>query len=239
MVSSAIIGPVHCYPEAAERARNHVFSPSPVSLFPLISGVRLVIPQEDVTAVILAGGRGRRMGGEDKGLLDFNGRPLVVRVIDAISPQVRSLIISANRNLERYQQFGYPVVADSLNDYQGPLAGILAALERVQTPYLISVPCDGPLLAADLVERLSAAMQREPGVIAVAHDGERMQSAYALIPVDLKSDLEQYLAAGDRKLGLWLERHQLVLVDCSDVAASFANLNTEADRQRLIQPDDS
>lgn len=198
-----------------------------------------MIPAEDITAVILAGGRGRRMGGADKGLVDFNGHPLVAQVIEAISPQVRTLLISANRNLVRYQQFGYPVVADSLNDYQGPLAGILAALELVQTPYIVTLPCDGPALPGDLVKRLSVALERAKGEIAVAHDGERLQSAYALIPVKLKLDLQAYLTSGDRKLGLWLTSHQMIQVDFSDVSASFANINTEADRQRLMQSDGS
>ena len=187
--------------------------------------------------MILAGGRGSRMGGADKGLMEFDGQPMVARVIEAISPQVRSLLISANRNLVRYQQFGYPVVADSLNEFQGPLAGILAALEVVQTPYIVTLPCDGPRPPPDLVQRLSTALRSEQGEIAVAHDGERLQSAYALLPVSLTADLQAYLARGDRKLGLWLERHQRVQVDFSDVSACFANVNTAADRERLLRDD--
>jgi molybdenum cofactor guanylyltransferase len=196
-----------------------------------------VIPQDDITGVILAGGRGRRMGGADKGLVDFNGRPLVAQVIDAIFPQVRTLLISANRNLVRYQQFGYPVVADSIQDFQGPLAGILSALKMVQTPYIVTLPCDGPRLAGDLVERLATALQRENGEVAVAHDGERLQSAYALIPVNLRSNIEDYLASGERKLGLWLASHPMIEVDFSDNPSTFANINTEEDWQRLLQSD--
>jgi len=189
--------------------------------------------REDITAVILAGGRGSRMGGADKGLVDFNGRPLIEHVIDAIAPQVHTLIINANRNLVQYQGFGYPVVADSISDYQGPLAGFLAAMEGVLTPDIVTVPCDGPLLADDLVARLIEARERESAEIAVAHDGQRMQPVYALIPVALKQSLIDYLAGGDRKIDLWYARHRVALADFSDLPTTFVNINTEAERDRL------
>jgi molybdenum cofactor guanylyltransferase len=192
-----------------------------------------VNPQQDVTAVILAGGRGSRMGGADKGLLEFNGRPLVGHVIDAVAGQVRGLMINANRNLVRYQRFGYPVIADSLVDYQGPLAGFLAAMEAVQTPYILTLPCDGPLLTADLVARLVSALERESAEIAVAHDGRRLQPVYALIPVALKGSLEAYLAGGDRKIDLWYARHRVAHADFSDLPDIFVNVNTMEERDRL------
>lgn len=190
-------------------------------------------PQQDVTAVILAGGRGSRVGGADKGLLEFNGRPLIEHVIDAVAGQVRGLMINANRNLVRYQRFGYPVIADSLVDYQGPLAGFLAAMETVQTPYILTLPCDGPLLAADLVARLVSALERESAEIAVAHDGRRLQPVYALIPVALKESLQAYLAGGDRKIDLWYARHRLARADFSDLPDTFVNVNTLEERDRL------
>ncbi len=189
--------------------------------------------QDQITAVILAGGRGRRMGGIDKGLVEFHGRPLIEHVIEALAGQVRTLIINANRNLVRYQRFGFPVIADSLNDYQGPLAGFLAAMETAQTPYIVTVPCDGPLLADDLVERLVQAREREAAEIAVAHDGQRMQPVYALIPVDLKQSLQRYLDGGDRKIDLWYARHRVALADFSDLPSTFVNINTEEERDRL------
>lgn len=189
--------------------------------------------QDEITAVILAGGRGRRMGGVDKGLVEFNERPLIEHVIEAIAGQVRTLMINANRNLVQYQRFGYPVIADSISDYQGPLAGFLAAMEVAQTPYIVTVPCDGPLLAPDLVERLVAALERESAEIAVAHDGKRIQPVYALIPVALKPSLQRYLQDGDRKIDLWYARHQVALADFSDLPASFMNINTEEERDRL------
>ncbi len=189
--------------------------------------------QDEITAVILAGGRGSRMGGVDKGLVAFNDRPLIEHVIEAIAGQVRTLMINANRNLVQYQRFGYPVVADSISDYQGPLAGFLAAMEVAHTPLIVTVPCDGPLLAPDLVARLVAARERESAEIAVAHDGKRMQPVYALIPVALKPSLQRYLQGGDRKIDLWYARHQVALADFSDLPASFMNINTEEERDRL------
>ncbi|MEJ2692286.1 MAG: molybdenum cofactor guanylyltransferase MobA [Candidatus Thiodiazotropha sp.] len=192
-----------------------------------------MIGREKITGVILAGGRGRRMGGVDKGLIELNGRPLIEHVIDAISGQVRTLLINANRNLVQYQRFGYPVIADSISDFQGPLAGFLAAMETAQTPYIVTVPCDGPLLAGNLVSRLEAALERESAEIAVAHDGQRMQPVYALIPIELKQSLLAYLEGGDRKIDLWYARHRVAHADFSDLPASFININTEDERDRL------
>ncbi len=186
-----------------------------------------------ITAVILAGGRGRRMGGIDKGLVSFNGRPLITHVIDAIAPQVHSLMINANRNLAQYQRFGHPVFADSLTDFQGPLAGFLAAMEVVQTPYLVTVPCDGPQLANQLVSRLSQALERDKVEIAVAHDGRRLQPVYALIAVSLKQSLKDYLEGGDRKIDLWYARHPMTTADFSDLPDAFVNINTQEERDRL------
>ena len=186
-----------------------------------------------VTAVILAGGRGSRMGGVDKGLVDLNGRPLIEHVIAAIAGQVDALVINANRNLERYQAFGYPVISDSMSDYQGPLAGFLAAMSAVTTDDIVSVPCDGPLLCDDFVMRLLHAREREQADIAVAHDGRRMQPVHALIPVRLRDSLQRYLDAGDRKIDLWYARHRVALADFSDIPSTFVNVNTPEERDRL------
>lgn len=192
-------------------------------------------PHPDITAVILAGGRGSRMGGLDKGLVDFKGRPLIAHVLDAVAGQVGALLINANRNLERYGEFGYPVVPDSLGEYQGPLAGLLAAMQVARTRDILTLPCDGPLIRDDLVERLVQARRRERAEIAVAHDGRRMQPVYALIPIALRESLQAYLDAGDRKIDLWYTRHSMALADFSDVPVSFANINTAEERERLLQ----
>ncbi|MBT3017965.1 MAG: molybdenum cofactor guanylyltransferase [Candidatus Thiodiazotropha sp. (ex Clathrolucina costata)] len=189
--------------------------------------------QPAVTAVILAGGRGRRMGGEDKGLIELNGRPLVQHVISAIQPQVATILINANRNQERYAAFGYPVIADSLLDYQGPLAGFIAALQAVETEDMLTLPCDGPLVPPDLVARLYEARQSAGSDIAVAHDGDRLQPVYALIPKRLADSLQRYLDRGDRKIDLWYEEHRVAHADFSDIPRTFINVNTLQERDNL------
>jgi molybdenum cofactor guanylyltransferase len=187
----------------------------------------------NITAVILAGGRGSRMGGADKGLVELNGRPLIEHVIAAIASQVGAVVINANRNLARYGALGYPVIADSMGDYQGPLAGFLAAMTVVKTDDIVTVPCDGPLLSDDLVARLLHAREQENADIAVAHDGRRLQPVYALIPVRLHQSLQRYLDGGDRKIDLWYTQHRVAHADFSDLPSTFVNVNTPEERDRL------
>ncbi|MCU7801620.1 MAG: molybdenum cofactor guanylyltransferase [Candidatus Thiodiazotropha sp. (ex Lucinoma annulata)] len=187
----------------------------------------------NITAVILAGGRGSRMGGEDKGLIELNGKPLITHIIAAIEPQVAQILINANRNLVRYQQLGYPVFADSLADYQGPLAGFLTAMQTLLTADMVTLPCDGPLLPEDLVERLVRARDSEDAEIAVAHDGERLQPVYALIPKHLSTSLQRYLDNGDRKIDLWYKKHRVAYADFSDLPRTFVNINTPKERDNL------
>lgn len=187
----------------------------------------------DVTAVILAGGRGQRMGGEDKGLIELNGKPLVCHVIDAIRSQVGAILINANRNQAGYEAFGYPVIADTLLNYQGPLAGFIAAMQTIETEDMLTLPCDGPLVADDLVKRLHDARQTAGADIAVAHDGKRPQPVYALIPKRLADSLQSYLDGGDRKIDLWYERHRVAHADFSDIPRSFTNINTLRERDSL------
>jgi molybdenum cofactor guanylyltransferase len=187
-------------------------------------------PRRDaVTGVILAGGQARRMGGRDKGLVKFRGRPLVDWVIAGLRPQVAVLAINANRNQQAYAAFGYPVIPDQIEGFQGPLAGFASAMAVADTPWIVTVPCDGPFLAPDLVERLCAALVGAGAEIAVATDGKRTQPVYALLPVALAPSLHTFLAAGERKIDLWYARHQVALTDFSDRPESFANINSEAD----------
>lgn len=194
-----------------------------------------MIDISNISAVILAGGRGKRMGGEDKGLVELNGEPLIRHVISAIAPQVAHLVINANRNQERYADFGYPVISDSITGYQGPLAGFLAAMQAVSSDLLVSVPCDGPLLPTDLVERLVTTRNREGADIAVAHDGQRLQPVYALLSVRLLGSLQAYLDAGDRKIDRWYAQHRVAYADFSDVPQTFININTPQERDKLRQ----
>ncbi|PHS68557.1 MAG: molybdenum cofactor guanylyltransferase [Methylophaga sp.] len=182
-----------------------------------------------VSGVILAGGKARRMGGNDKGLLEYKQQPLIQHVIDALKPQVDSVIINANRNIERYQSFGYPVINDSLDNYCGPLAGMLSAMQTANTDYILSAPCDSPNISPQLRQRLMETLLHTQADIAVAHDGDRLQPVFSLIPCRLVADLEDYLTQGGRKIDLWLSQHTLAIVDFSDQANSFINFNHPED----------
>ncbi|MCG6887674.1 MAG: molybdenum cofactor guanylyltransferase [Proteobacteria bacterium] len=195
----------------------------------------MVITPAMITGIILAGGRGRRMGGIDKGLVEFAGRPLIEHVIEVLSPQVGSLMINANRNQDAYAAYGYPVITDKLGDYQGPLAGFSSAMQAASTDYIVTVPCDGPLLSSELVERLTQALQDNDAEIAVAHDGERLQPVYALLPTRLLNNLQEFLDSGDRKIDRWYAWHSMALADCSDIPGMFRNINTPAERDQLQQ----
>ncbi|MEK7321898.1 MAG: molybdenum cofactor guanylyltransferase MobA [Pseudomonadota bacterium] len=188
-----------------------------------------MIPRSDITGLILAGGRGRRMNGDDKGLLTFQGRPLIAHVIETLAPQVGPLLISANRHLARYANWGRPVIADRYEDFRGPLAGIASGLAQVATPYLMVAPCDTPFLPAHLVERLAAALETEPADAAVAFGAGRMQALCVLLSRELEADLSMYLADSDRSATGWLRRHRHLLVDFSDEPRAFVNINTPRD----------
>jgi molybdenum cofactor guanylyltransferase len=192
---------------------------------------------KDITAVILAGGQGRRMGGQDKGLIEINGRPLVAILIDSLEQQIGSILINANRNRDRYQAFGYPVVSDQLDDYQGPLAGFACAMNAVDTDFILTLPCDGPLLATDYVARFVVSQAQTGAAICVAHDGERLQPVHALIKVDLLTSLNTFLDSGDRKIDRWYAKHDFVRTDFSDCANMFHNINTPSDQETMqVQP---
>lgn len=191
--------------------------------------------REQVTGVILAGGRATRMGGVDKGLVPINGRPMIAWVIDALRPQVAAVMINANRNHDRYGAFGCPVIDDGDSEFRGPLAGMASAMRVAETPWVAVVPCDSPLITGELVERLYAAVASSGSPVAVAHDGERLQPVFALLACTLLADLAGYLDDGQRKIDRWYARHGYESVDFSDVAESFANINAPEDRSALEQ----
>jgi molybdenum cofactor guanylyltransferase len=172
------------------------------------------------------------MGGRDKGLIDLQGRPLIAHVIDTVAPQVDRLLINANRNLALYRGFGYPVINDRQPDYAGPLAGMLAALQRLHTPYLLSVPCDSPHLPPDLCSRLLSAMLEMDAEIACVNDGSRLHPVFAILHQSLCIPLESALEQGERAVQHWFRSRRLVQVDFSDCAERFANINTAEDLQR-------
>ncbi len=195
-----------------------------------------MIDPREITALVLAGGKSRRMGGRDKGLLPYGNVPLIGHVLDAIRPQVGAVLISANRNREQYQRLGFPVIADPLADFQGPLAGFLAGLENMHTPYLLTLPCDGPIIVGDLAQRLAAGLGGAGAQIAVAHDGQRLQPVYALLHQDVVSDLRLFLQQGDRKIDRWYPRNHWISVDFSDVPEQFRNINTPEDYASAGRP---
>ena len=186
----------------------------------------IAIPPEQITGIILAGGKARRMDGEDKGLLPVAGKPLVSWVMDMLTPQVGSLLLNANRNQSSYEALGATVVSDELADYQGPLAGMAAGMQAADTDYVAFVACDSPLLPTDLIQRLAHVLTAHDADIAVAHDGHRLQPVCALLKRDLLPSLLLTLTSGERKVDHWYGQHHAVEADLSDVPDAFINANT-------------
>ncbi|MFO7542711.1 MAG: molybdenum cofactor guanylyltransferase MobA [Thiobacillus sp.] len=182
---------------------------------------------ERVAAVILAGGQGRRMGGADKGLIAYQGRPLIEWVRAVLTPQVDALVISANRNLDTYAAYGHRVLPDTLSDFPGPLAGVLAALQAVDADWLLVAPCDTPHLPADLAERLLAAAQRDHVPLAVAADEVRTHHTCFIVRTDQRENLAEFLARGERAVRHWQAGLPSVRVEFN--GSAFANLNRPED----------
>ena len=190
----------------------------------------------DITGLVLAGGRGSRMGGVDKGLQNHLGMPLALHALMRLQPQVGALMVNANRNLAAYDSMGVPVWPDSLPDFPGPLGGLLAGLEHCETPYLVTVPCDTPNFPHDLVARLGQALLQADADVAMAatlEDGEmRAQPVFTLLRASLLESLVAYLHSGDRKIAGWTRQHRCVELPFEDSAAFF-NANTLAELQQL------
>jgi molybdopterin-guanine dinucleotide biosynthesis protein A len=182
--------------------------------------------EEKITGISLAGGRGRRMGGVDKGLQPFRGRTLIEWVIDRLQPQVNEILINANQNQQRYASFGYRVVSDLVPDYAGPLAGFHSALGAASNDLVLTVPCDSPFLPKDLAQRLIPSL-RDPSVdIAVASAADRAQPVFCLLRRSLLPHLSRFLDQGGRKIDAWYADHDVVEVAFDDQPDAFANFNT-------------
>ncbi len=205
-------------------------------------------PKDRITAVVLAGGRARRMGGKDKGLIPLAGEPMIAHTLRALESQAARLVINANRHAAEYRAIGNcPVIADPKIEgetsegaedavavaFAGPLAGMAGALEASTTPLVLTVPCDSPLVDKRLGSRLHAALEGAEAEIAVAHDGERMQPTFALLTRPVLPGLLAFLAQGGRKIDLWYATRRTVTADFSDCGECFLNINTPDDLDRL------
>mgnify|MGYP001627533826 CR=1 FL=1 len=199
---------------------------------------------DDITGIILAGGRATRMGGVDKGLQNFNGLPLASYTLMRLAPQVAEVMINANRNLAAYESFGVPVWPDVLPDFAGPLAGFLTGLEQCHTPYLLTVPCDTPLFPLDLAQRLGEALESQDAEIAMASAREeqggplRTQPVFCLLRRELLESLIRFTHGGGRKIDAWTAGHRTAVVPFDlpgDDPQAFFNANTLAELRQLEQ----
>lgn len=204
-----------------------------------------MISSQDITGLVLAGGRGSRMGGVDKGLQNFHAQPLALHALQRLQPQVGLCMLNANRSLETYQSWGAPVHPDVLPDYAGPLAGFLTGLTHCTTPWLLTVPCDSPCFPLDLAQRMAATAANEQALIVLAagfeagRDGTvhmRPQPVFALLHHSLLASLQAFVTAGGRKIDAWTQQHRQALCrfdQSSDEAQAFANANTLQELQAL------
>ena len=186
------------------------------------------ITNSEITAVILAGGKSSRMNSKDKGLMNFRGQELIRHVLRVVEPRVSEVLISANRNIELYENFG-KVIMDELEDFQGPLAGVSSALKVCFTRYLLVLPCDSPLIDEELIDNLISRMGETEVDICVAHDGSIMHATFAIIDAKLGKSLEEFLENGGRKMALWYRQHSIERIDVSSQLEVLTNLNRPED----------
>jgi len=195
--------------------------PSPTGSMDNISLTKTML-----TALILAGGEARRMDGQDKGMIKLNDKPLIEHVLTAISPQVGYMVINANRNLDHYAGYGCPVITDEFAGFQGPLAGMASGLRTVDTPFMVTVPCDSPFIPNDLVKRLYLSLLQEDAEISVAKDDQRLHPVFSLMKTTVLDSLLDFLKGGERKIDRWFDHHKLAIADFSDEPDTFVNINT-------------
>jgi molybdenum cofactor guanylyltransferase len=200
----------------------------------------MAIDPQDVTGLVLAGGRGSRMGGVDKGLQNFQGMPLALHAVMRLGPQVGNLMVNANRNLAAYESMGVPVWPDATTEFPGPLAGFLVGLERCETPYLVTVPCDSPRFPLDLVARLAAALVADDADLAIAVTREadgtlQTHPVFCLMKTGVMESLVAFMAGGHRRIDRWTARHRCahVLFDRGSDMADFFNANTPDELRSL------
>jgi len=190
-------------------------------------------------AVVLCGGKARRMGGVDKGLVQLGGKPMVQWVLDTVRTQVHTVVLNANRNQAQYGELNVEVIADEHTGFVGPLAGLSAAMHALDTDFVFMCPCDSPFVQSWLVDVLGLAALRHGHDIAVANDGDRMQPVFCIAKRSVLPSLDAYLLSGERKIDRWYAECKTVEVDCNAFADSFRNINTDEERlqaeQELLQ----
>jgi molybdopterin-guanine dinucleotide biosynthesis protein A len=186
-----------------------------------------VINKESICGVILAGGQGKRMGGHDKGLVNYHGQPLIEQIINRLKPQLDTLMINANRHLDQYQSYGLPVFTDQWNDYRGPLAGIASAIHHTESEYLLFTPCDTPHLPTDLVQRLIATL--DDSKITIVRSPSGLQPLCCLLHRSLADNLDDYLEQGGRRVQEWVTQQNCRYCDYES-DEPFANINSLEDR---------
>ena len=196
-----------------------------------------MISTKDITGLILAGGRAQRMGGIDKGLISFHDKPLIESAIAKLKPQVQTIVINANRSITKYATYGYPVVMDETPDFSGPLAGFSVGLKACKTPYLLTSPCDSPLLPNNLAELLAAEMESGDFQLVYASSKEAdgkvwAQPVFCLMRSNLESSLNQFLQKGDLKIDHWFKELRTSTVVFDDPLV-FANVNTPEELKKL------
>lgn len=186
-----------------------------------------------ITGVVLAGGLARRMGGVDKGLIAFAGKPMVAHVLERLRPQVDEILINANREIDQYEVYGYPVIPDEIEGFAGPLAGLHRGMSAAHQPFVLTVPCDSPFLPLDLASRLMQALQQADADLAVAKTGTQAHPVFCLCRTSLKNHLQNYLQNGGRKIDAWYSTLKVVEVAFDDQPQAFANINTLEELESL------
>lgn len=191
--------------------------------------------KENISGLILAGGRGKRFNGKDKGLIPYKNSTLVEHAIARLQPQTSHIVVSANRHFEFYQDRGIHFIKDKIVDYAGPLAGIHAALDETKTEWLVSIACDTPCFPQNYVEQLALAAAKNKTLIAVAHSHNRLQNISMLLHKSLYNSLDTFLNAGERKAQIWLEQHNPAIVEFNQPTHVFYNINTPDELSEIEQ----
>jgi molybdenum cofactor guanylyltransferase len=194
---------------------------------------KFVMSAPAITGIVLAGGRGRRMGTVDKGLVPLHGRPMVAHVIERLVPQVGEILINANQHVVEYMALGHPVIPDAIGGFAGPLAGLHVGLTHAANPLVATVPCDSPFLPADLVARLAAALQANGADLAVARTFDQPHPVFALVRCGVLPHLTLFLQGGGRKIDAWYATLKTIEVAFDDEADAFRNINTLDELQQL------